>query len=170
MPSPVDEARAKQIAINYFKLSDADRAQFEKAFWKVYAIPDPKASVLPEQPSREWFLAHPQTLEKSEPRYLCTVCQHVDFKFLVNSPLEQVLEEFTLFHLKWVVQKGEMCCFCRLILKTIKDVFGGWGLVTEVEEMMSCVNIGRCPWRSISQVGVRFVCCFNHNLRGLMGA
>lgn len=133
MPTPTDEARANQVAINYSKLSDADRAPFEKAFWKIYAIPDPKTSVLPEKPSQKWFLANPQTLEKSEPGYLCEVCQHVDFKYLLNAPLEQLLEEFTLFHLKWVVRNGEICCFCRLILRTIKDVLGGRELVTEVE-------------------------------------
>ena len=133
MPDSTDEARANQVAINYSKLSEADRAQFEKAFWKINAIPDPKAGVVPETPSQKWFLANPQTLEKSEPGYLCEICQHVDFKYLIDAPIWQVLEEFTLFNLNWVVEKGESCCFCRLILRTIKGLLGGRELATEVK-------------------------------------
>lgn len=139
MSTTTDNARAAKVAVNSPKPPDADLAQFEKAFWKILAIPDPKASNLPEKPSKKWFLPNPQTLQESEPGYLCEVCRHVDFKYLVNAPLEQLREEFTLFPLKWVVQKGENCGFCRLILKTIQDLLGGRDLVTQVEgEDVTC--------------------------------
>ena len=133
MSSPTDEARANQVALNYSNLSHADQANFKKVFWKACAIPDSKPIILPEEPSRKWFLADSQTLVEDEPGYLCEVCQHVDFKYLVNAPPEQLLEEIPLFSLKWVVQKGETCSFCRLILKTIRDRLRSQEMVTEVD-------------------------------------
>ncbi|KAI4231922.1 MAG: hypothetical protein L6R40_007577 [Gallowayella cf. fulva] len=145
MSFATDEARTDQIAANFSNLSDADRAQFEKAFWKILAIPDPKAYVSPEKPSRKWYLADPPMLEISEPGYLCDICRHVDFRYLINAPLEQLLEEFTLFNLKWVVESGESCGFCRLILKTIKKLLKGRELVTEVEGRDVMCNFRTLP-------------------------
>ncbi|KAI4190017.1 MAG: hypothetical protein L6R41_001072 [Letrouitia leprolyta] len=134
MSNTTGDVRANQVTENFCKLSNAKQRQFEKAFWKIKAIPDDKPTLLPDKPSRNWFLDDPQTpAERSQPGYLCEICRHVDFKYLINVPLEQLLENFTLFSLKWVIEEGEDCAFCRLISKTIKDVLGLRDLVTEVE-------------------------------------
>lgn len=134
MSEETGKARAGQTAANFSGLSEADQRRIEQAYWKIKAIPDRKPTPSREKPSRKWYLNDPRTpTKKSQPGYLCEVCRHVDFKYLANAPFEQLLEEFTLFNLKWVIQEGECCRFCRLVLRTLKDVFGSEDLATEVE-------------------------------------
>ena len=108
----------------------------EWMFWryiqKTNPMPTPPKSILPEAPSRRWWIESPQVVEAHEPGYLCEVCQHIDFGYLIHSPLEQSLEEIALATLQWVLESHE-CSFCRLVLSTIKSALAKPTISTQYE-------------------------------------
>ena len=147
------EDRANQAAANFSKLSNADQAQFEKFSMRGLRIPDPKRPDKIEQPSQKWVLANPQTpLNKSDPEYLCEVCRHIDFHYLTHAPFAQMLDIFSPFSLKWVVQMSEVCAFCRLIHRTIRSRNGDKELKLTIEGKDVMCNVLALP-ESIASSG-----------------
>ena len=129
-----DEQRDVDHDAHWSKLSETKRARLlEQCFSKLYGIPKPKARPSLEKPSKRWMMQTPCTSESGELGHLCEICRHVDFQYLVNCPLAQVLESFKLFPLKWALLREEDCAFCRLIAKTVRDALGEQQIVTEVQ-------------------------------------
>ena len=74
--------------------------------------------------SRKWWLPEPPELKLSDPGYLCHVCRHIDFRYLVfKSEFAQVLEEIPLDKLSLVLQR-QQCAFCRLVKQTVEHFYG----------------------------------------------
>jgi len=72
-------------------------------------------------------------LQADEPGYLCETCRHIDFKYLINSSIEQMLEEIQLNSLAHILE-NEKCAFCRLVTFTIRDMVEGREIDTTVAE------------------------------------
>ena len=129
-----DEQRDVHQDARWSKLSEAKQARLlEQCFSKLYGIPKPKARTLPQRPSKRWLMQTPCTAEPGELGHLCEICRHVDFHYLVNCPLAQVLESFKLFPLKWPLLRQEDCAFCRLVAKTVRGALGDRQIMTEAQ-------------------------------------
>ena len=110
-------------------------------YGKTYPKPAPQKQDVPgnkiqekaETPSKRWWIESPQELQADEPGYLCETCRHIDFKYLINSPIEQMLEEIQLNSLAHILE-NEKCAFCRLVASTIRDMVGGREIDTTVAE------------------------------------
>ena len=83
-------------------------------------------------PLRVWWVVNPDTLPPTDPSHLCVVCQHIDFKYLLNSPLRQMLETVPLSSLEQIVQKKE-CAFYRLVTHTVTVAFDEEKLPFEID-------------------------------------
>ena len=129
-----------------------DRAMIaDHIYWtwygKTYPKPAPQKQDVPgnepiqekaETPSKRWWIESPQELQADEPGYLCETCRHIDFKYLINSPIEQVLEEIQVNSLAHILEH-EKCAFCRLVASTIRKVAEGREIDTTVaEEPVMC--------------------------------
>jgi len=124
-----------------------DRAMIaDHIYWtwygKTYPKPAPQKQDLPgnkpvqdkaENPSKRWWIESPQELQADEPGYLCETCRHIDFKYLINNPVAQALEEIQLNSLAHVLE-NEKCAFCRLVASIRRDVVGGREIDTTVAE------------------------------------
>ncbi|MCJ1405733.1 hypothetical protein MMC11_008963 [Xylographa trunciseda] len=133
-----DPARGEKTDVDHdarwSKLSEKEQARLlERCFSKLYGIPKPEARTLLAKPSKRSMMQTPCTSEPGELGHLCEVCRHVDFRYLVDCPLAQVLESFKLFPLKWALLREEDCAFCRLIAKTVRGALGGGQLVTAAQ-------------------------------------
>jgi len=129
-------ASPTQKALEWANASETEQAKLiEKTFWQWHAethpMPPPRESAVQKAPSRRWWIESPQVIQKNEPGYLCEVCRHIDFRYLVDSPPDQMLDEVTLASLRWVLD-SEGCTFCRLVALTIRDIVGGHMVATEV--------------------------------------
>ena len=91
-----------------------------------------KERIPPEAPSRQWWIECPQLSEPSDGGYLCEVCRHIDFKYLIDSPLDQFLEAIPLASLKWLLEQ-DRCVFCRLVSSTIRSSLGRDTVPTQVD-------------------------------------
>ncbi|MCJ1282912.1 hypothetical protein MMC26_002238 [Xylographa opegraphella] len=124
-----------------------DRAMIaDHIYWtwygKTYPKPaPPKQDVLVKKPilerfvapSKRWWIESPQVLQPNEPGYLCETCRHIDFKYLIRSPLLQILEEIQLKFLALVLE-NEKCAFCRLVATALRDAFEGRVIDTMIAE------------------------------------
>ena len=104
--SLTDLIKAMELDPNYWINTPPDiRAKFtEKVFWQHIGNKTPKREevALPEPPSRRWWKEHPQVSEVQDENYLCEVCRHIDFEYLIDSPIEQIREEIPLASLSWL--------------------------------------------------------------------
>lgn len=75
--------------------------------------------------------------------YLCDNCRHIDFEYLITSPIEQMLEDIQLNSLAHVLRNGK-CAFCRLVVSTRRDVVGG----REVDTTVAGTRV-MCSMRSL---------------------
>ena len=82
-------------------------------------------------PSKRWWIESPLELQIDDPGYLCETCRHIDFKYLINSPLLQALEAIQLGSLAHILE-NEKCAFCRLVASTIRDAAAGGEINTTV--------------------------------------
>lgn len=105
-------------------------------FWDWHAQTHKKPAISGQEaaikPSRVWWIENPETLPPTDPSHLCVVCQHIDFRYLLNSPPQQLLEKVPLSSLEQIMQKKE-CAFCRLIVHTIQVAFGEDKLPCEID-------------------------------------
>jgi hypothetical protein len=88
-------------------------------------IPQPQADLYKPGPvSRKWWLPNPPELEPFNPCYLCHVCCHIDFDYVIfKCGFVQVLVEMLLDRLSLVLQR-QHCAFCRLVKQTLEHFFG----------------------------------------------
>lgn len=100
-----------------------------------------------ETPSKRWWIESPQQFQADEPDYLCETCRHIDFKYLINSPLLQALEEIPLSSLTRVLE-NENCAFCRLVAFTIRAGVGGCEIDTTVDEKPVMCSMRTLPIES----------------------
>ncbi|KAL8690679.1 MAG: hypothetical protein Q9218_003924 [Villophora microphyllina] len=105
-----------------------DRAMIaDHIYWtwygKTYPKPVPQKQDVFETPSKRWWIETPQELQANDPGYLCETCRHIDFEYLINSPVVQLLEEIPLNSLAYVLENAK-CAFCRVVASTLRDVFG----------------------------------------------
>ena len=100
-----------------------------------------------ETPSKRWWIESPQDFQADEPDYLCETCRHIDFKYLINSPLLQALEEIPLSSLTRVLE-NENCAFCRLVAFTIRARVGGSEIDTIVDEKPVMCSMRTVPIES----------------------
>lgn len=138
LPASLDDfAKTVELNPSYWADLPADlRTQFrERLFWlciqKINPMPTPKEVVLQELSGRPWYLDNPQILNNHEPAYLCETCRHIDFEYLIDSPIDQMQEEIPLATLKWIFEH-DMCSFCHLISSTIRSTMGKQPVFTEV--------------------------------------
>lgn len=90
---------------------------------QTYKKPAIERSVDLTVPSRVWWIEDPETLLPTDPSYLCATCRHIDFHYLMSSPIQQLMEMVPLGFLEQIDQKTE-CAFCRLVVYTIQIAFG----------------------------------------------
>ena len=107
----------------------------EKVVWKwhdgSYKKP-PVKKFDATKPSRMWWIEDPELLAPSDPSHLCAVCRHIDFKYLLTSPPQQLLEKVPLSSLEQIAGKKE-CAFCRLIACTVQVAFKDEELPFEID-------------------------------------
>lgn len=60
-------------------------------------------------------------MQTDELSYLCKICQHIDFKYFINSFILQRLEEIKLNSLTHILE-NEKCAFCYLMTFIIKNI------------------------------------------------
>jgi hypothetical protein len=101
---------------------------------------------VPETPQRKWWVEHPQVVPEDDPSFLCDVCKHLDFKFLIfKSTLQEVQDEIPLDSFSSILEK-QYCAFCRLVKKTIDNNFGPNALPTQHKN--EAVKISMVPYGS----------------------
>jgi hypothetical protein len=107
---------------------------------------------VPEAPPRKWWIEHPQVVSEDDPSFLCDVCKHIDFKFLIfESTLMQVQDEIPLDTFSRILEK-QYCAFCRLIKKTIDNNFGLDVLPTQHEDKAVKISmIAYGSWQTFDQ-------------------
>lgn len=135
---------------------------FEKVFWdwhaQTYKKPPVKRQENPAIPSRVWWIENPETLPPTDPSHLCVVCKHIDFRYLLNSPPQQLRELVPLSSLEQIIQKKE-CAFCRLVVHTIQVAFGEDNLPFEIDETPVFCELRVLPME-INLTGPRQLCVY----------
>lgn len=109
-------------------------------------------------PSRVWWIENPETLPPTDPSHLCAVCQHIDFKYLLKSPPQQMKELIPLSSLEQISQKNE-CAFCRLVVHTIQVAFGEEKLPFEIDGKIMTCQLQTLPIETNS-TGPRQLCIY----------
>ena len=72
-------------------------------------------------------------LHESDKSYLCNVCRHINFRYLIfESLFKQILEEIHLAFLSDILA-NQSCAFCRLVKFTLDNAFGSDALPLEYE-------------------------------------
>ena len=134
----------------------------EKVFWDWHAQTCKKAPVKmqenPTIPSTVWWIENPETLPPTDSSHLCIVCKHIDFRYLLNSPPQQLRELVPLSSLEQIIQKKE-CAFCRLIVHTIQVAFGEDKLPFEIDETPVFCQLRVLPME-INLTGPRQLCVY----------
>ena len=111
-------------------------------------------------PSWVWWIEDPETLLPTDPSYLCSACQHIDFKYLLSSPIQQLMEMVPLGFLEQIDQKTE-CAFCRLVVYTVQTAFGDDKLPYEIDGKPVTCELRILPLETNS-AGPRQLCiCLN---------
>lgn len=128
MPASLtDLIKAIELDPSYWRNTAPDiRARFtEKVFWEYIGNQTSKRKevILAEPPSRRWWIECPQVLEIHEENYLCEICRHIDFEYLIDSPMEQIREEIPFASLNWLLEHDN-CAFCRLVSSTMRSTLG----------------------------------------------
>ncbi|KAL8658661.1 MAG: hypothetical protein Q9202_007489 [Teloschistes flavicans] len=104
------------------KLSESQARALEQAVYKVMMkpqlTPTPRAKV--ETPSKRWWIEDAEVLPRDDSSHLCEACRHIDFNYLMHSPIMQMLEEVPLGPLKDIVA-NRTCAFCRLLTSAMED-------------------------------------------------
>ena len=78
---------------------------------------------------RAWWIDDPIEVDRTDPGYLCHVCRHINFEYLLfRCPFKQVTEEIPLDKLNEILQRQE-CAFCRLIKQTLERFYGIQGVI-----------------------------------------
>ena len=135
---------------------------FEKVFWdwhmQTYKKPEVKRQENATIPSRVWWVENPETLPPTDPSHLCVVCKHIDFRYLLNSPPQQLRELVPLSSLEQIIQKKE-CAFCRLIVHTIQVAFGEDKLPFEIDGKPVSCGLRMLPME-INITGPRQLCVY----------
>ncbi|KAL9065495.1 MAG: hypothetical protein Q9161_008200 [Pseudevernia consocians] len=134
----------------------------EKMLWEwhaqTYKKPEKKRQEKATIPSRVWWIENPVTLPLTDPSHLCVVCQHIDFRYLLNSPPQQLLENVPLSSLEQIVQKKD-CAFCRLIVHTIQVAFGEEELPFEIDAKPVICELKMLPIET-NLAGPRQLCVY----------
>lgn len=87
----------------------------------------------PEASSPKWKLKSPQNLPEDSPSFLCDVCKHINFKFLIfECSVFEGYNEVPLDSYSKISEK-QYCAFCRLVKKTIDNNYGAGIMPVEHE-------------------------------------
>ncbi|MCJ1434123.1 hypothetical protein MMC27_003489 [Xylographa pallens] len=135
-----------------------DRAMIaDHIYWTSYGKTNPKPApqkqdVSGNKPTREkfealskrWWIDTPQELQADDPGYLCETCRHIDFTYLINSPILQGLEAIQLRSLAHILE-NEKSGFCCLVASTLRDVIGGREIDTTVAGKPVMCNMRTLP-------------------------
>jgi len=107
---------------------------------------------VPEVPQRKWWIENPQDVPEDDASFLCDVCKHIDFKFVIfETTLMDVREEIPLDTFSKILEK-QYCAFCRLIKKTIDNNFGLDALPTQHEgKAVNISMIAYGSWQTFDQ-------------------
>ena len=95
----------------------------EKLYWfwhaKMHPSKDPYKQ-FDKPPIKRWYLDEFAIQKLGHSGELCEVCQHINSKYLMDCPLDQIVEQIKLATLEWIVEH-EKCTFCRLVALTLRD-------------------------------------------------
>jgi hypothetical protein len=81
----------------------------------------------------EWWIESPEAVPEDNPSFLCDVCKHINFHYLIlEIPIQIVSDEIPLNSYSTILEK-QHCAFCRLIKYTIDNLYGVDALPTEHE-------------------------------------
>ncbi|KAH7067971.1 heterokaryon incompatibility protein-domain-containing protein [Paraphoma chrysanthemicola] len=81
----------------------------------------------------EWWIEGPEAVPEDNPSFLCDVCKHINFQYLIfKIPIQFVSDEIPLDSYSTILEK-QHCAFCRLIKYTIDNLYGTNALPTEHE-------------------------------------
>lgn len=134
----------------------------EKVFWdwhaETYKKPATEKPFELKVPSRVWWIEEPETLLPTDPSYLCATCQHIDFQYLMRSPIQQLMEMIPLGFLEQIDQKTE-CAFCRLVVYTIRTAFGDDKVPYEIDGKPVTCELRILPMETNSS-GPRQLCIY----------
>ncbi|PKS06138.1 hypothetical protein jhhlp_007455 [Lomentospora prolificans] len=71
-----------------------------------------------------WWVEDPSILSDDDPSFLCEVCRHINFRYLIyESPIAQIVEDIPLGPYSTLLQR-QHCAFCRLTKCAIDNIFG----------------------------------------------
>ena len=144
-----DEVRVDgRTAAEWKAMESEDRAKaIEKLYWfwhaKKYPPEDPYKQ-FDKPPIKRWYLDEPAIQKLGYSGDLCEVCQHINFKYLMDCLLDQIVEEIELATLEWIVDH-ERCAFCRLVALTLRDAVSPRKLETHVGEKAVVCTIQILP-------------------------
>jgi len=89
----------------------------------------------------EWWIESPEVVPTDDPSFLCDVCKHVNFRYLLfELPLQFVSDEIPLDSYSRILEKHQ-CAFCRLVKHTIDNVVGGDAFPTEYESKTVIISM-----------------------------
>ena len=104
--------------------SSMTRTEALELCWKILqrAPPKkkPKIDSNPEPPLQSGRIDNPPVLDIQDSGYLCKICRHIDFSYLIKSPLQQVMKEIPLACLEWIFM-SKNCAFCCLVSQIIQS-------------------------------------------------
>ena len=129
-----DEQRNVNHDVHWSKFSKTKKMKFlEQCFLKLYDISKLKVQTLLKKSFKRWMMQISCTSESKELNHFCKICHHVDFQYLINCSLVQVLKNFKLFSLKWVLLCKKDCAFYCLIAKIVKDALKEQQIMIETQ-------------------------------------
>jgi Heterokaryon incompatibility protein (HET) len=72
---------------------------------------------------RKWWIESPEVVSEDDPSFLCDVCKHINFQYLIFEILIWVVsEEIPLDSYSRILEK-QQCAFCRLVKHTIDNIY-----------------------------------------------
>ena len=76
-----------------------------------------------ELSQRRWWLKDPAELDESDPSFLCEICRHIDFHYMLfSTPLYAIPEDSEILLGTYSeILKRQACAFCRLIKSAIDN-------------------------------------------------
>jgi hypothetical protein len=92
-------------------------------------------------PPEKWWIESPEVVPEDNPSFLCDVCKHINFQYLVfEIPIWVVSDEIPLDSYSRILGK-QHCAFCRLIKHTIDNLFGADALPAEHKGMAVMISM-----------------------------
>ena len=85
------------------------------------------------------------------------MCRHINFKYVIDSSLNQIREKIPLASLEWLLEHDK-CAFCRLVSSTIRSSLGRDTVPTQAERQDIKCTLSTLPILEYDLDGAREPC------------